>query len=148
MKKRRMPGAISGFVSGKVRQQGFSLIEVLVALGILAAIAVIFLMGMSTSSQAAMVSQRSTTADSLAKSQMDSIKEQDYIKVADYNISDPDRRYQLINIAPDLAAQGYAINIPVPQNVTGGNENIQLVTVNITRNGDNIFTLTGYKVNR
>jgi prepilin-type N-terminal cleavage/methylation domain-containing protein len=132
-------------------QQGLTLIEILVALGILAAVAVIFLIGMSTSSKAVMVSQESVAADSLAKSQMEYIKSQDYVKVAEYNPNDPAKRYELINIDPDLVAQGYAIAISSPQDVISppvpGSENIQRITVTVTHD-EKVFTLIGYKVNR
>ena len=151
MSKRRRFIAFTGLRSAHNTERGMTLIEVLVALGIIAAVAVVFLLGMSTSSKAVMVSQESVAADSLAKSQMESIKSQDYIKVADYNPNDPTKRYELMPISSDLVAQGYAIsNIDTPGNVPGtdDDENIQIVTVEVTHNGETVFTLVGYKVNQ
>jgi len=137
--------------SARNAERGLTLIEILVALGILAAVAVVFLLGMSTSSKAVMVSQEAVAVDSLAKSQMEFIKSQAYVKVAEYNPNDPAKRYELINIDPDLVAQGYAIAISSPQDVISppvpGSENIQSITVNVTRNGETAFELVGYKVN-
>jgi type II secretory pathway pseudopilin PulG len=126
-----------------------TLIEILVALGILAAVATTFLIGMATSSRAVMVSQESVAVDSLAKSQMESIKSQDYINVDEYDPNDPNKRYSLITISPDLVAQGYAIAISTPQDVISppvpGSENIQRITVTVTHD-EKVFTLVGYKV--
>jgi len=132
-------------------EQGMTLIETLVALGIIAAVAVVFLIGMTTSSKAVMVSQERVAVDSLAKSQMESIKSQDYINRDEYDPNDPTKRYELMPISSDLVAQGYAIsNIDTPEYVPGtdDDENIQIVTVNVTRGGETAFTLVGYKVNR
>ena len=150
MKKRQEKTAVRSSDSLTGSQLGMTLIEVLVALGILAAVAVVFLLGMATSSKAVMVSQKSVATESLAKSQMEYIKSQPYIKVAEYNPNDPAKRYELINIDPDLVAQGYAIAISSPQDVISppvpGSENIQRITVTVTRNEVTAFTLVGYKV--
>jgi len=65
--------------------KGFSLIEVLVSLALLGMIAVAFIYGLSTSLKSVMVSEERVTGESLAKSQVEHIKAQDYIPVADYN---------------------------------------------------------------
>ncbi len=136
-------------------EQGMSLIEVLIALAIMSAVAVVFLLGLTTSSRAVMSSQERVVVDSLAKSQMESIKSQTpYIKVADYNPSDPNKRYTLITVPTDLVAQGYAVTVDDPEDVINppvtGSDNLQKITVHITRNGDpaHTFTVVGYKVNR
>jgi len=150
MNKRRQQVAFPAFGPARNGERGLTLIEILVALGILAAVAVVFLVGMATSSKAVMVSQERVAVDSLAKSQMESIKSQAYIKRADYDPNDPAKRYELINIDPDLVAQGYAIAISSPQDVISppvpGSENIQRITVTVTRGVDTVFTLVGYKV--
>ena len=57
--------AFRGLRSAPNRESGFSLIEIIVALGIVAAVAVVFLLGMTTSSKAVMVSQEAVVAESL-----------------------------------------------------------------------------------
>jgi prepilin-type N-terminal cleavage/methylation domain-containing protein len=148
MNKRRQ---VASPACGKARngERGLTLIEILVALGILAAVAVVFLLGMSTSSKAVMVSQESVAVDSLAKSQMESIKSQHYVNVGEYDPNDPDNSYQLIDIPPELAQQGYQIMIHNPELVPPDNDvNIQSIKVEVTRNGETAFELVGYKVNR
>jgi prepilin-type N-terminal cleavage/methylation domain-containing protein len=117
-------------------QLGMTLIEVLVALGILAAIATVFLSSMSTSSKAVVVNQEQVSGESLAKSQMESIKQQDY-RV--------DQQYTEISEPP-----GYYIQIAVERldprgDLTGDDEGLQEITINITHGEKTVFTLEGYK---
>jgi len=115
-------------------ERGVTLVETLVALAIFGLVAGVFLAGLSISSKSVMISQESVAAESLAKSQMESIKSQDYI--ADYDPGDPAKSYQAIDIPSDLVAQGYAIDIAVDQvDVTPADE-LQKITVTVTRNGD------------
>jgi prepilin-type N-terminal cleavage/methylation domain-containing protein len=146
MNKRRQQVAFPAFGPARNGEQGLTLIEILVALGILAAVAVIFLLGMSTSSKAVIVSQESVAADSLAKSQMEFIKSQGYIIKDAYDPNDPNKRYQTIAIPSDLIAQGYAVVINRPEDISGADANIQKITVTVTRGGETVFTLVGYKV--
>ena len=59
-------------------QSGLTLIETLVSLTILGLVAGIFLTGMGVSSKAVMISQKRISVDSVAKSQMEYIMNQDY----------------------------------------------------------------------
>ncbi|MBN2463353.1 MAG: prepilin-type N-terminal cleavage/methylation domain-containing protein [Dehalococcoidia bacterium] len=145
-KSRRV--AFVGFGSARNGEQGLTLVEIIVAMAILAAAAVVFLVGMTTSSKAVMVSQERVAVDSLAKSQMEFIKSQDYVNTDDYNPSDPDFSYQPIAISTDLVQRGYEIIIHDPEAVPDGDVNIQSITIEVTRNGETAFTLIGYKVNQ
>src|SRR4030043_1103780 len=82
MNKRRQV-AFPAFGPARNGEQGLTLIEILVAMGILAAVAVTFLLGMAASSQAVMVSQERVAVDSLAKSQMEYVKNLPYDDVND-----------------------------------------------------------------
>jgi len=61
-------------------EKGFGLIEVLMALALLGIIAVTFLAAINVASRAILIADERTTAESLAKSQMEYIKEQEYIE--------------------------------------------------------------------
>ena len=143
MNERRQQVAFPAFGPARNGERGLTLIEILVALGILAAVAVVFLLGMSTSSKAVMVSQERVTVDSLAKSQMESIKSWEY----DYNNNPP--QYQSAELT-DIPT-GYDITITAARlNPKGddptNDDGLQEITVTVTRDGETVFTLVGYKV--
>jgi prepilin-type N-terminal cleavage/methylation domain-containing protein len=64
------------------KEKGFALIEVLLALGILAIVGTTFLIGIGVSSKAILVANERTTAESLARSQMEWVKELLYVDEA------------------------------------------------------------------
>ena len=134
--------AFASFCPARNGERGMTLIEVLVALAILAAVAVVFLVGMATSSKAVMVSQKAVAIESLAKSQMESIKAQQY-QLPPY----PTPPYSKIAIPQDLVDQGYNVGI-VAIPLHNPDDGIQKITVTVTYNGEPSFTLVGYKVNR
>jgi len=113
-----------------------TLVETLVALAIFGLVAGVFLAGLSISSKSVMVSQERVAAESLAKSQMEYIKAQEYAE-----------SYLEITVPSDLVAQGYAIDDPTVEDIHSGE--LQKITVTVTRNGDTVFPpLVDYKVNR
>ena len=123
------------------RQSGVTFIETVVALAILSAVGVTFLSGLATTSKAVMVSQERVVAESLAKSQLEYIKAQDYTPTADYI---------LIDMPDDLVMGGYEVNIN-PETIISTGENgfgLQSITVVIRRNGEEMLTMSGYKTGR
>jgi len=132
------------------RQKGFLLIEILVGLALLGAITVALLNGMATAFKGIDVSQERVAAESLAKSQIEYIKVQDYVLVADYNPNDPANRYELIDIPADLSSAGYSIEINTPQIVTSSNETgfeLQSVNVTVKRSEQGKLIITFYNLN-
>jgi len=124
-------------------QLGMTLIEILVALGILAAVAVVFLLGMTTSSKAVMVSQKAVAVDSLAKSQMENIKSWAYDDIND----PPQYENAKLTDIPD----GYDITISAARLDPGDDgfdddDGLQEITVTVTHDGETAFELVGYKV--
>lgn len=115
-------------------ERGVTLAETLVALAIFGIAAVVFLSGLTISSKAVMVNQERVAAESLAKSQME------YVRAQDYAAS-----YSEIAIPADLDAQGYDVGIGVEDVHV---DELQKITVTIDRGGDILFTLVGYMVNR
>ena len=59
-------------------QKGFTLIELIVALALLGLIAIAYLGALATASTAIIISDERTTAESLARSQMEYVKNRDY----------------------------------------------------------------------
>lgn len=127
-------------------QRGISLTETLVALVILGLIGVALLNGLSTSSKAVIVNQERVAAESLASSQVEYIKTQDYILVDDY---DPVTNcYDKIDIPADLAGQGYTIDINPPETIiapTLGPFELQSVEVVIKHNGEGVLKISVYR---
>ncbi|HEY83337.1 MAG TPA: type II secretion system protein [Dehalococcoidia bacterium] len=131
------------------KQRGFSLIEILVGLALLGLIGVAVLSGLTTTFRGVSVSEERVTADSLARSQIEYIKIQDYVQVADYNPDDPANRYELIDIPADLAAAGYSVEINPPELVLSGNGGFELqsITVAVRRNDQLKLSVEIYRVN-
>ncbi len=134
-------------------EKGFALVEVLVALALTGIIATAFLLAISTSSKAILVADERTTAESLARSQMEDIKNEPYIVYS----SDPHGVY-VTTVTP----AGYTISFAVvpfdpgtgnPYSDLGGgifdgDDGIQKITVTISHYGNDVLTLEGYKVDR
>ena len=143
MNKRRQQAAFPASGTARNGERGLTLIEILVALGILAAVAVVFLLGMSTSSKAVMVSQEAVAVDSLAKSQMENIKSWTYDDIND----PPQYENAKLTDIPD----GYDITISAARLDPGDDgfdddDGLQEITVTVTHD-EKVFTLEGYKMN-
>ena len=82
-------------------ERGFGLIEVIIALALLGLISVAFLGALSTASRAILISDERTTAESIARSQMEHVKNQGYKEVV---ISGGEATYDKID-----ASDGYFI---------------------------------------
>lgn len=136
-------------------ESGVALIETLVALAILGLIAVVFLSGLATAARATLIADEQATAESLARSEIEYVKSQDYI---DYSV-DPHDVYD--EITPPEGSEGYSVGIiaePIdpdtglPYGETGGifeqDDDIQRITVTVNRGSKLLLTLEGYKVDR
>jgi len=126
-------------------QRGLSLIETLVGVGIFAMIGVPLMAGLSTGYKSLAVSQERTYAESLAKSQVEYVKAQDYISVANYGNPNV---YLVVAIPADLVAAGYAVEIspPVlvePAGVSG--YELQSITIKVKHHGNGKLVITFYR---
>jgi len=123
-----------------------------VALALLGLIAAAFLGGLATTAQATFIADERATAESLARSQMEYVKNQDYI---DYSV-DP---HDVYNEITPPSGSGYSIDftaVPIdpdtglPYEQTGGiffqDKDIQKITVTVEHNDNQVFTLEGYKI--
>jgi prepilin-type N-terminal cleavage/methylation domain-containing protein len=120
-------------------EKGFTLIEVLLALALLGMIATTFLMAISTAAKAIMIADERTIAESLARSQMEYVKEQDYKDVYyEINIDD----YPSFSIWSKDEVGGVVEEI-VGVPLEDGLQKIELV---IKNNDKEVLTLEGYKV--
>jgi len=141
---------------------GFTLIEVLIALALFAIIAIVFAGGLATASRAVMIADVRTRAESLARTQMESVKEEqydfapdggvyNYTKIADippgYDVCSFNRDAEPVNCNPGdpVIAIPWDSENDVDVNEDGG---LQKITLIIKHEGREIITLEGYKVYR
>jgi type II secretory pathway pseudopilin PulG len=115
-------------------QRGLGLVETLVAVAILGTAVVAFAVALSAGSIAVGEHDGEVVAQGLAHSQIEYTKSYAY---------DPDAAtYPLI-----AAPEGYAISVGVSA-VPNTDSDIQKITVTVTRQGEAILQVEGYKMNR
>ena len=128
-------------------EKGFTLIEVIIAMALLAIVAVAILSGLSTGSRAIFVADERATAESLARSQMEYVKKQPYDRTNNPPI------YTLLASPP----AGYTISLTAERldpkgDGTGNDDGIQKITVTVKHHDKpdkpEVITLEGYKVRR
>jgi len=150
------------------KEKGFTAIEVIVALALLGIIAVAFLGGLTTASKAIFIADERTTAESLARTEMEYVKSCNYEDLLPYL---PSWSYEIPGGNPpwdsshDALPAGYeGYSVAVEGNIFDANEDgvvdendnsIQKITVVIYHpydaihpNENIVITLEDYKVDR
>ena len=127
---------LSRFAGGEL---GATLIETLVALAILGVIAVTFLSGLATTSRAAIIADEQATAESLARSQMEWVKNADYV----YGASE----YSPAPVPGEQDYINYSATITV-ESLHDPDDGIQKITVTVKHSDKEVIKLEGYKVDR
>jgi prepilin-type N-terminal cleavage/methylation domain-containing protein len=142
--------------------RGVTLIEVLVALALFAIIGIAFAGGLGTASRAVLIGDIRTNAESLARTQMEYIKELDYQEAPSggvYNytkIADIPERYSVWSVNRDgeiVNGDAFDPIIAIPwdseNNEDAPEDNgLQKITLVIKHEGTYVITLEGYKVYR
>jgi len=121
------------------RESGITFMETAIALAILGVISVAFLNGLTTTSKSVFMTDERSTAESLAQSQMEWVKNASYAYDATTYSSAPvpgGKDYQ--HYSAVIAAE--PLHTP--------DDGIQKITVTIQRSSKDIFHLEGYKVDR
>ncbi len=119
-------------------ERGFALIETLVALALLGIIAVAFLSGLATTSQAGFIANEQATAESLVRS------EAEYVKNCTYQYSATQYPVDPSLTIPD----SWTVPPPTVDLVHATDDGIQEVTVTAERNGEEILSIKIYKTDR
>ena len=115
-------------------ERGVALLEALVATAILGMTLVVFVAGLSTGLLSTGQSDRLSTAHELARSQME------YTKAAAYNAAP----YSYPTVTPPAT---YGVTADASA-IGGADANIEMITVQVSKDGNVVYTLEGYKVNR
>ena len=124
-------------------ERGFSLIETVIAIALLGIVAVSVLSGLGTASKALFVADERATAESLARSQMEYVKNQAYD-----DTNNPPQYFQFSSI-PD----GYTIAVTTARldpngDGTTNDDGIQKITIAVAHLGKDVVTVEGYKLDR
>ena len=144
------------------RERGFSLLEVLVAVALIGIVAVAIYGGLATASKSMLTADERATAESLARTEMEYIKEFQYTKLPSVP---PSWSYELVNptdtppwdSSHTLPAgyDGYSVTVNGTTFDGNGtpNSNIQKITITIKHHDKAIITsgnctLEDYKVYR
>ncbi len=135
----------------KVRFQeetGIGLVESLAAVAILGTAGVAFVLSLSTGAIAVRESDQETTAQSLARAQLEYVKNYPY-HPAPTTYPSAYTYNETYNPNPITLPEGYAVSVVVsaiPQ--AGGDSDVQKITVSVSRDGAGILTIADYKVKR
>jgi len=131
----------------KGKERGVTLIETLVAMSILAMVSFTFLSGLTTSSTAVIVSRERVAVESLARSQMEYVKNQEYD-----DVNDPP---QYDKLPEEDILDGYDTGVSAVRldpSVDGGGYDygLQEITVEIYQDveADPVLTMVDYKFKR
>ena len=130
-------------------ERGESLVEILVAVAIMAIVVTAFLAALSTGSFSVTVVRERVTAENLARSQLECVKDRPYITGAS--------PISYTTMCTVTAPSAYDIGVDIsywysPTNeftsVSDDDSGMQWITVTIFHNGEPTFTMEEYKVDR
>jgi len=156
MKKLRLNSRARKAFQGSSR--GFTLIEVVIAIALIGIIAVAVLSALSTASISLIIADKRATAESLARSQMEYVKNQDYIDYSESGHED----YDVICVVIMVCPEDYTVEVvaepidpdtyqPYPYIEGEGrfqqDDGIQKITVIVSYDGKAVITMEGYKRN-
>ena len=141
-------------------EKGFTLIEVIVALALLGIISIAFLGALATASKAIVIADERATAESLARTEMEYVKSQDYsVAPWDYELPSTPPSWDATHALPE-GYDGYTVNVSaVLLHDTDGDgdiddddfdDGIQKITVTVKHLEElkEVLTLEDYKVER
>jgi prepilin-type N-terminal cleavage/methylation domain-containing protein len=155
MKKLRLNSRARKAFQGSSR--GFTLIEVVIAIALIGIIAVAVLSALSTASISLIIADKRATAESLARSQLEFVKNQDYIDYSESGHEDYDVICDVVECPEDYTVEVVAEPIdpdtyqPYPYIEGEGrfqqDDGIQKITVIVSYDGKEVITMEGYKRN-
>ena len=136
-------------------QKGQTLVEVLVAIVILGMVAVPFLTSLSVSSRAIMVTDDKATAESLARSELEYVKDSPYNFTGfSYSIPGTPPPWDPSRTALDSCYATYSVNVtgvPIDPNTSvpvSPDQHIQKIIVVVYHQNNSVLTMNTYKTDR
>ena len=128
-------------------ESGVTLIETALAVAVLGIISVCFFTGMSTASKSTFTVDQRNTAQSLAQSQTEFVKDSDYINFSDEEHGD----YGLIEVSSGYSLE--SLTIPVNPDTgealpAGQDLGLQKIIVTVAHYDNTVCTLESYKGER
>ncbi len=145
-----------------LRERGFSLLEVIIAIALVAIVAVAIYAGLATASKTAIITDVRATAESLARTQMETMKKIDYtpaiggeasytnakITLAGYEIRSIKLDGTSEDTSPNIIAVAWNTTTGKPElNADNGLQRIKLAIYHHDKTQP-LFTLEDYKVKR
>ena len=128
-------------------ESGVTLLETLVALAILGFVAVAFLSGLTTAARATFIADEQATAESLARSEIEYVKSQEYEPAGQYQYRVQREEFETAGYTTDTTVD--SIDPDTGETLQPGqDEGIQKITVTVERNGNPIITVESYKAQR
>ena len=130
------------------KQEGFTLIEVLVAIAILGIIGVGFLLAMAGAYKGNILADERATADSLARLEMEYVKTSPYIQAPwSYTIPGSPPSWDASRISLPSESSNYSIDVQATL-LHPTDDGIQVITITVNHQGNPVLTLSNYKVDR
>jgi len=120
----------------KKNQTGMTLIETLVAIAILGAISVVFLGGLVVSSKGTLEADEQSTAESVARCQMEWVQGLTYVDNA--------TQYSPADLDTFDDYEGYTANITA-ESLHSPDDGIQKIYVTVLHKGNWVMSIEGYK---
>jgi prepilin-type N-terminal cleavage/methylation domain-containing protein len=140
------------------RSPGFTLIEVLVALGLFAIIGIVFAGGLATASRSVITADIRTNAESLARTEMEYVKSHPYhagnwtyVVTNSWSTCTSEPCPDWLTADHTLSAEHALYTVEVdaePLNESESEYPIEEITVTVSHEGRHVITLVGYRINR
>lgn len=134
------------------RQGGFTLLETLTALALLAILGVVFYSSIATSSITMANAEEKVEIDNLARAQLEYTKKSEYIE---YIYGSPDTPPDYVTLDELDPSDPYAITLPDGYSIDIAavalhepDAGVQQIAVSVSREGESLLVVEGYKVDR